>query len=887
MEKLFIVDASGYLYRSYFAIRGMTNPKGESTNSLFGFIRSVLKLMKDFHPEHLVAVFDGPKSIASRVEIYKEYKAHRKEMPGDLSYQIEWAKQYCDMMGIPKLSVTGVEADDTIGSVACWAAEKGYFVYMCTSDKDMAQLVNDKIHLLNTFKENQVLDSKGVEETYGVPPQLIIDMMAMTGDSSDNVPGIEGFGPKTAAALLQQFGSLDAILSNPEKVGGKKTQAIIDQKQNALISRQLVTINSQVDFPKDKTFFSLKQPDVIKLRDFFGYMNFHTLLRELEQATPIESKQVTIEGNYQIVDDETSLKNFLGELIKHKEISFDILATEACPMRGDIIGLSFATEPHKAFYLPANGKLGLKHILESLKPIFENPKIGFFGHNIKEDLHHLRDQGINVAHVTFDVAIASYILNSHKRNHTLETLLLEYFGKVKAPLSDLTGKGKKQISLKEVTCDQLNPYCCEDVDAIYRLKILFEKELEERKLTKVFKDIELPLLHVLMDMERKGIFLDVPCLDGVSKYVNKEISRLEKDIYHLAGEEFNLNSPKQLGEILYTKLNIPAPRKTATGLSTNADVLEFLAPDYPIASKMLEYRTVEKLRSTYIDALPLMINPKDQRIHCTFNQFVAATGRLSCQDPNLQNIPIRSELGRMVREAFRPQKKGWSYLAADYSQIELRLLAHLSEDPILLSAFQNNEDIHIHTASVIFDVPLEKVTKEQRDQAKAVNFGVIYGQGAFGLSQALGIEVRKASAFINTYFQRYSKVREYLDSSKEKSRQTGKAVTVTGRERIIPEINSKNGMLRAAAERLAINTPLQGTAADLIKLAMLKIDQKLRKDKNLGHMILQIHDELIFEIPDFEIVALEPMIRSTMESVFKLKVPLLVDITIGKNWKEC
>lgn len=886
MEKLFVIDASGYLYRSYFAIRGMTNPKGESTNSLYGFIRSVLKLMKDFQPDHVVAVFDGPKSIASRVEIYKEYKAHRKEMPGDLRYQIEWAQQYCDMMGIPKLCVSGVEADDTIGSVASWASEKGCFVYMCTSDKDMAQLVNNNIHLLNTFKENQVLDAKGVEEAYGVPPHLIIDMLAMTGDASDNVPGIAGFGPKTAASLLQEFGSLDAILQHPEKVGGKKTQMIIDQKENALISRKLVTINNHVDFPKDGTFFSLKKPDLPKLKEFFGYMNFHSLLRDLEQATPEEAKQVAIEGQYTTVDDEAGFKSLQSELVKHKEIALDIFATESCPLRGEILGFAFATAPHKAYYLPVQ-KLGLKHVLEGLKPIFENSKIGFFGHNIKEDLHHLRDHGIAIAHVTFDVAIASYILNSHKRNHTLETLLLEHFGKVKAPISDLTGKGKKQIALNEIPIEQLTPYICEDVDAIFRLKLLFESELEERKLNKVFKEIELALLPVLMDMERQGIFLDVPKLEETSKYVNKEIHRLEKDIYGLAGEEFNLNSPKQLGEILFTKLEIPAPKKTATGLSTNADVLEYLAPDYPIASKMLEYRTVEKLRSTYIDALPLSINPKDQRIHCTFNQFVAATGRLSCQDPNLQNIPIRSEMGRMVREAFRPQKKGWSYLAADYSQIELRLLAHLSEDPILLSAFQNNEDIHAHTASVIFDIPLDQVTKDQRNQAKAVNFGVIYGQGAFGLAQALGIEVRKASAFITTYFQRYSKIKEYLEGSKEKSRQTGKAVTVTGRERIIPEINSKNGMLRAAAERLAVNTPLQGTAADLIKLAMLKIDQKLRKDKNLGHMILQVHDELIFEIPDFEIVALEPMIRNTMQNVFKLKVPLLVDITIGKNWKEC
>jgi DNA polymerase-1 len=887
MEKIFVLDASGYLYRSYFAIRNITNARGESTNALFGFIRSVLKLFKDFHPDHFVAVFDGPRNAKPREEIYAHYKAHRAEAPSDLFYQMDWARQFCELMGIPILNIPEVEADDTMGAVAKWAEHKGATVYLCTSDKDLAQMVSEKVFLLNTHKENLILGPKEVEETYGVPPQQIIDLLAMTGDSSDNIPGLTGFGPKTAAALLKQFGSLDYLLQHPQEVGGKKQETLIHEADNALISRRLVTLHTNVEIPNDESFFKLQRPNVPILKEFYASMNFNTLIKELEQMEPQQSPQLEASVEYILVDEEKELTDLISYLAKQKEICFETETTDILPIKAELVGIGFCVEPKKAWYIPVNGRLGLQKVLEVLKPLFENPKISFYGHNVKYSYQVLANYGIKIHHVGFDTILASYLLNSQSRQHSLDHLSLEYFGKVKTPISSLIGKGKKIISMREVPIQQVCTYCCEDVDYTCRLKELLEKELHKRKLTHLLKEIELPLAKVLAGMERRGIYLDTPCLEKSSKEILHHIKSLEQEIYQLAGQEFNLNSPKQMSEILFTKLGIRPPKKTATGHSTNADVLEGLQGDYPIAGKLLEYRTLEKLRSTYLEILPQQINPKTQRIHCTFNQWVAATGRLSCQDPNLQNIPVRTEVGRQIREAFRPEKTGWSYLAADYSQIELRLLAHLSEDPSLLAAFKNNEDVHAYTAAIMYGVPIQMVTKEMRHSAKAVNFGVIYGQQAFGLSQELGISVKEAAAFIDTYFKRYSKVKDYVEYTKEQARKTGKAVTYTGRERAIPEINSPNGQLRIAAERLAINTPLQGTAADLIKIAMLKIDKALEKEKTLGYMILQIHDELIFELPDFEIMTIEPIVRRIMEGVLELKVPLVVDITVGKNWKEC
>lgn len=889
MKKLFVLDASGYIYRSYFAIRNITNAKGESTNALYGFIRSVMKLRKDFQPEHLVAVFDGPYSIQHREAIYSQYKAHRKEMPQDLRYQINWAQQACDLLGIPYLNVPNVEADDTMGSVAKWAESQDAMVYLCTSDKDLCQLVNENIQILNTFKENQILGPLEVEQAFGVSPHQMIDFLAIVGDTSDNVPGIPGFGPKTAAALLKEFGSLDYILKHPEALPEKKKNVFLQNAEQAKISKKLVTIHTDVEFPKDKTFFSLRSYNLPALKEFYASMSFNSLIRELEQMTPPQEKKDTAEEvlDYSIIDDKESFQNLMHTLSNSKEIAIAVFGSEEQPIKSQLVGISFSIAPRTGWYVPANGNLGLKNIIADLKNLFESKGICFYGHNIKYDLLVLENEGIHLSHIGFDTMLASYLLHSHSRQHSLDHLMLESYGKVRPSLKDLLGKGKSAILLKDAPPLHLHCYCCEAADYICRFRSSLDVQLKERNLFQVFSELELPLIKILARMERHGIYTEIPYLEKMSQEILKMIAGLEEEIYTLAGEKFNINSPKQLSEILFVKMGIKPPKKTATGLSTGAEVLEFLREQYPIAGKILEYRGLEKLRSTYLDALPLEVNPKTHRIHCTFNQTVAATGRLSCQDPNLQNIPIRSEIGRKIRRGFRPEKEGWSFLAADYSQIELRILAHLSDDPYLIQAFLANEDIHASTAAHIFNIPLNQVTKEQRYSAKAVNFGIVYGQQAFGLSQELGIDVKDASTFISAYFARFSKVKEFIEHCKELARKTGKATTYMGRERLIPEIHSKNAMIRAAAERLAMNTPLQGTAADLIKLAMLHIDNKLKEVKSEGYMILQIHDELIFEIPDAEIVSLKSLVQETMQNVLTLKVPLLVDVTVGKNWAEC
>lgn len=890
MDKLYILDASGYLYRSYFAIRQMTNAKGESTNALFGFIRSVLKLMKDFQPTHMVSVFDGPANALSRTTMYADYKAHRKGMPKDLLYQISWAQQFCQLMGIPELMIPEVEADDTMGSVAQWAAQTRALVYLCTSDKDMCQMVTDSIFILNSFKDNQILGPEEVAQQFGVSPSQMIDFLSITGDASDNIPGLSGFGPKTAADLLRQFGSLDYLLEHPTEVSGRKKQEmLVQEKEKVLLSRRLVTINTSVPFTQDAAFFKLGQPNLNGLREFYTYMNFSSLLRELEiqsspSQRPIESGS---DVSYQLVDDLQSLQELVQVLARQTTICVDTETTNIHPMRAELVGIGLGFEPCKAWYVPVNGHLGLKSVIKALKPLFEDSKIGFYGHNLKYDYHVLLNHGIKIAHICFDTILASYLLNSHGRQHSLDRLSLDLFGKVKISIHELIGKGKHQISMREVPLEKVCIYCCEDVDYTVRLKEALAPQLEERGLASLLYELELPLLPVLARMERHGIFIDSHYLQCLSVEIGKEIANIAEDIYVMAGDTFNLNSPKQLSQILFDKLGIRPPKKTATGHSTNAEVLESLKSEYPIAAKLLEYRSLEKLRSTYIDTLPQEVHPVTHRIHCTFNQSMAATGRLTCQDPNLQNIPVRTEVGRKIREAFRPQLTGWSYLAADYSQIELRLLAHLSEDPILMGAFRANEDIHSFTASQIFNIPIEEVTKEQRNQAKTVNFGIMYGQQAFGLSQELGIDPKTAAVFIQMYFQRYQKVKEFLDQSKLQAHKTGKAITLLGRERLIPEITSPNVHIRTMAERLAINTPIQGTQADLIKMAMLEIERKLAERELEAYMILQIHDELIFEVPDQELQEVKQLVHDIMVGAMPLKIPLIVDIHIGKNWKEC
>lgn len=891
MDKIYLIDAVNYLYRSYFAITSMTNKKGESTNALFGFIRSFYKLIKEFSPNHIVAVFDGPESTKARKALYKEYKGTRGKMPEDLFPQLERAIEWCEIAGIPYLSVPEVEADDTIGSIARWAEKKHAEVFICTSDKDFGQLVSDHIKILNTFKDNLVLDRKGIKETFGVYPEQMTDYLGMMGDASDNIPGLEGFGPKTASSLLTEFGTLDHILSHPEKVSGQKKQdTLIKDKEIALLSRQLATIHIGVDFPKEENFFKLREPDMEKVKAFYHEMYFLSLLKDIEVSPTAQTSAAVeedIKTEYILVDEEDALQELMTELMKAPEICLDTETTNIKPMEAHLVGIGLGVAPGKAWYVPLNGKLGRQKVLKALKTLFDNPHVSFYAHNMKYDLHVLLNEGLPPPSICFDTIIASYLLNPQQQRHGLDQLALEKFSKVKTPIEVLIGKGKSQLTMDQVPIDNIKAYCCEDVDYCIRLKKIFQKELEDKDLVSVTQDIEIPLIPVLTAMERRGIYIDVKKLHHVSEDLAHQIKILQEHIFEAAGETFNLNSPKQLSVILFEKLKIKPPKKTTTGFSTSADVLESLLGASPIIKYILEYRVLEKLRSTYADSLPQQVFPQTGRIHCTFNQSVAATGRLSCQDPNLQNIPIRSQEGKKIRAAFEPQQPHWSFLSGDYSQIELRLLAHLSDDPVLIKAFSEGEDIHAYTASLVFGIPLKEVTPEMRQQAKAVNFGIVYGQQAFGLSQELGIPYQEAAAFIDKYFQRYKNVKEFFNHCIESARKTGRAITLTGRQRPIPEIHSKNPSLRALGERLAMNTPLQGSQADIIKLAMIQLQDALDKDPELGFMILQIHDELLFEVSDIHVHKLKSLVKSTMENIMQLKVPLSVDISIGKNWGEC
>lgn len=884
MKQIYILDAVNFLFRSYYAIGPMLNSSGQSTSALFGFIRSVMKLIKDFGPEHLVCVFDGPDNKKSRQAVYAEYKMHRKGAPEDLFPQFEWAAEYCALAGISTLCVEGVEADDTMAAVAVWAKKKGAQVFLCSSDKDLMQLVDDQIKVLQTHKDNLIIDAKKVEEIYGVRPDQMLDLLAIMGDASDNIPGLEGFGPKTATSLLQEFGTLDAILAHPEKVKGEKKQEILrTQKKVALMSRELATLDTKVDIPHEVKFYEIKEtkPELV---DFFHRMQFSTFLKE----THTPKKGISADGgHYHLVDDAKKLEELLHRLEKEKSVGIDTETTAIKPMQAELVGVGLGVKEGESWYVPLNGKIGKEGVLKALKHFFEKAKGSFYGHNIKYDWHVLQNYELNLEPIGFDTLLASYLLDPQNRKHNLDELSLEEFRKVKIPIESLLGKGKAEISMAEVPIEQVKEYCCEDVDYTTRLKNLYETRLAEKKLTRLFSEIELPLLPILARMERTGIYLDTEELSALGETLSHDLAKAKAKIFKEVGEEFNLNSPKQLSEVLYQKLRIKPPAKKKTEFATGADVLEELAEENPIARHILEYRSLEKLRSTYVESLPEEVNQTTGRIHCTFNQSVTATGRLSCQNPNLQNIPVRTKEGNAIRACFKPSQRGWSFLAGDYSQIELRLLAHFSEDPELIHAFKTGRDIHVHTASLVCGVPDKEVTPEMRQMAKTVNFGIIYGQGPFSLSRQLHISHKEASDFIKTYFERYPRVLDYLEFCKESARKTGFSRTLTGRLRPIPELTNKNPSVRAAAERLAVNTPLQGTAADLIKLAMIEIDGAI-KEKNLeGKMLLQIHDELVFEIPDAEIEAFTRLVKNKMEHVLKLNVPIEVKIAIGKNWGEC
>ncbi len=882
---LFVVDAVHYLFRAYYAIRGMTNQQGASTNALYGFIRSVQKLIKDFQPDYLVCVFDGPDNKKSRTDLYADYKVHRPKMAEDLFPQIALAKKYLELAGIPYIEVGGVEADDTIGSVAKWAEKEGLITYLCSSDKDLAQLVSEKVFLLNTFKENLLVDASGVKTQFGVSPEQMVDYLAIVGDTSDNIPGIAGLGPKAAVELLSTFGSLKNLLENVDSLENKnRAEKIRNEKESALLSQKLATIDTSVNIPLEVDQYHLKNPDVQGLASFYQEMHFVSLLKELPQEKGAKESFFT----HSIIEDISSLEALLSHLKDAKELCLDTETTSLSSLEAQIVGLGIARNFSEIFYIPFNAKMSEKEILFHLKPFLEREGVSYIGHNIKYDMHVLLNHGIALKNISFDTMVASYVLHAHEPRHGLDALSLDRLHHQKIPIDSLIGKTKsKQISMREVPLPLIAEYCAEDVACTLRLKELFERELKERALTHLFTEVEMPLLPILFLMERHGIYVDVEALQILSKEFSSKIDYLQQEIFHLTQATFNLNSPKQLGEVLFDQLQIRGAKKTKTGYSTSAEVLEAIRGQHPSIDLILEYRSLDKLKSTYVDRLQEEINPVTKRIHCSFNQSVTATGRLSCTDPNLQNIPIRSAEGKRIREAFMPESPSSSFLSADYSQIELRILAHFTEDPHLIKAFSLDEDIHQATAALVFDVPLEEVTKEMRFRAKAVNFGILYGQGSFGLSASLGISFGEAADIIETYFKRYPRVKSFLEHCKEEALKTGKARTLFGRERLLPEIHSSNGMLRSAALRLAVNTPIQGTQADIIKIAMLALDKKIRHLLPKNALILQIHDELIFEIEDAQKDFFKKEVQETMEKVVPLKVPLKVDISFGKNWGEC
>lgn len=884
MKQLFVIDAVNLLFRSYYAIMGMTNGEGASTGALYGFIRSVQKLQKTYQPTHMVVVFDGPENKRSRQSLYADYKAHRKGAPEDLFPQFEWAEAFCHAAGIPSLCVEGVEADDTMASVAVWGEKQGAHVFLCTSDKDLMQLIDDKISVLHPGKDYAEIKAEGVKELFGVRPDQMRDLLALMGDSSDNIPGIEGFGPKTAASLLNEFGNLETLLAHPEKVKGeKKQEALRSQKDKALLSQKLATLDCEIPIPQDPSAYALHRGHPEELAALYHRMRFSSLLRDQDEGkfSPAPEKQEEAPVRYHLVDSVDALSSLLQLLNQTKEVGVDVETTSLDPFTAELVGIGFCVAPKEAWYVPLSPESPL---LKPLSHFFQTTKAKFFGHNLKYDFKVLDQMGWPLKDIGFDTLLASYLLTPQNRRHNLDELTLEKFHKVKIPLESLIGKGKEEKTLREVPIEKVQEYCCEDIDYTCRLKRFFEKELSP-SLSRLLHEIDLPLLPILAKMETRGIYLDAHKLAEQGKTLEKQLFAIKDQIFSSIGEEFNLNSPKQLSAILFEKLKLKKPAHARSAFATSADVLEELAEESPIVAEILSYRTLEKLRSTYIEALPLAIHPKTGRIHCTFNQSGTATGRLSSQDPNLQNIPIRSPEGKAIRLCFKPEKKGWSYLGADYSQIELRLLAHFAKDPVLLRAFEEGKDIHASTASHLFGIPIDAVTSEMRARAKTVNFGVLYGQGPFGLSKQLHISHHEASQFIKTYFEKYPNVLSFLEKCKEDVRKRGFSETLTGRQRPIPEIHNKNPSIRAAAERLAVNTPLQGTSADLIKIAMIRLSHALQTFQ--GEMILQIHDELIFEVPDEEIESIAPLVKKIMETALPLDVPLEVNISIGKNWAEC
>ncbi len=880
----YIIDGNSYIYRAFYAIRGLSNSAGLPTNAVFGFANMLLKVIKEKTPDLLAIVFD-PKGPTRRHLEYKEYKAHRPPMPKDLVPQIPYIHNLVTAFRIPVFVQEGQEADDLIATLAQKAELDGMSVTIVTGDKDILQLVGPHIKVYDTLKD-KIYGPADVEERFGVPPDRVIEIMGLMGDAADNIPGVPGIGEKTAQALIKQYGTIENVLAHAQEITKPKLrQSLLEFAHLARLSRELAVLRADVPLDVNYDDLKMKPPDNAALMKLLKELEFPSLLKYVTQEPGQEAE-------YQAVLEETELQDLVAVLSSAKEFCFDTETTSIDPMQAELVGISFSVKPHHAYYVPlghlylgAPKQIPLDQALAALKPVMENPEIGKVGQNIKYDLLVLGHYGISVKGISFDTMIASYLLNPGKTSHGLDAIALEYLNYKTMTYAEVTGAGKKQIGFSAVDVKTATRYSGEDADITLRLRQTLAPLLKEQNIEKLFRELEMPLMEVLADMERIGVKIDADFLKNMSAKLGTEIAQIERTIYGLAGTEFNINSPKQLAEILFVKLALTPIKKTKTGFSTNVDVLEELAHVHPLPAEILKYRTLAKLKSTYIDALPLMINPKTGRLHTSLNQTVTATGRLSSSDPNLQNIPIRTELGREIRRAFIAEQ-GSSLLSADYSQIELRVLAHMSHDQGLIRTFQEDEDVHTRTASEIFGLPHEEITSEMRRKAKAVNFGIIYGISAFGLAQDIGVSNSEAKRYIDDYFARYPGVREFLDRTIEEARTKGSVFTLLVRRRFIPELASSIAAVSSFGERMAVNTPIQGTAADLIKLAMINIQTRLKREELRSKMILQVHDELVFEVPDSEIDAMQKLAREEMEGVLKLVVPIKVDMGVGKNWDE-
>mgnify|MGYP003969657257 FL=1 len=889
-DPIILVDGSSYLYRAYHALPPLLTSKNKPTGAIKGVISMIQKILID-HPSSPVAVIFDAKGKTFRHEMYKEYKANRPAMPTDLAEQIEPIHRIIELMGIKLITISGVEADDVIGTLADQARQKQIDTVISTGDKDMTQLVCKNVKVVNTMT-GELLDSKGVEKKFGVPPELIIDYLALIGDTSDNVPGVDKVGPKTAVKWLKEYKNIDGIVDNSENIPGKVGENLRLGLEQLSLSKELVTIKKDVDLDVTIEGLKVRPTDQSGLNAIYEELEFRSWLKNKEDQPKIEEERIN--SNYELVLNEKDLDKWIKKVNKAKTVAVDTETTGLNYMDAKLVGVSLSTKPGEAAYIPFGHaeeedikQLSEKTVLEKLKPFLEDKKKKIIGQNLKFDRNILTQHGIKLGPIKHDTMLMSYILDASATRHNLDALAKLYLNYKTTTFEEVAGKGVKQIAFDQVPLKLAGNYASEDADITLRLYEKLNPLLNKKtSLKKLAEDIEIPLIEVLSDMEQAGTLVNSKVLQAQSKDLGKRLIKLEKEAYEIAGEEFNLGSTKQLREIFFVKLEYPIIKKTPGGQpSTDENVLQQLADDYELPKVLLEHRTLSKLKSTYTDKLPLQISENSGRVHTSFHQAITTTGRLSSSDPNLQNIPIRTEDGRRIRQAFEAAKNN-ELISADYSQIELRIMAHLSEDKGLLKAFNNNEDIHSLTASEVFSVDQNAVTPDLRRNAKAINFGLIYGISAFGLGKQLGINRNLAAEYMAMYFTKYPGVKDYMESTKQSARDLGYIETLFGRRLYLRDINAGNGKRRQAAERAAINAPVQGTAADIMKIAMINMHQELKKAKLEAKMTLQVHDELIIESPADETKEVVDLLKKSMSEAATLKVPLEVDVGIGNNWDQ-